>query len=321
MMTVALLPILALVVFGVIAGGAALLAVAFKSLPHRKLFIVVPVGAAVVFILLVGVVFAIKLSFLDVHRQATVATMELRQRDRQRAAIQQAEAAYQRSSQAEVLNYRGDVDETDQVPVEDAVTNESPLPVEFFRYSPTGADNEQPLSELPAWVNEKHQFEPALSQQTLVLSSEPWATVDEANEQLYALLEVQAGDFLSTAYPETGEWHPTREELEHMPLIQDAIRESVPLQVGEHTVRVQHAYWNVELTPEIRDQLFKQWREVAVNQRLVYLGAGLGGLTLLFAVAAGVFRLRRGPRVPLRQTATLATAIFLLVGLTFLLLA
>jgi hypothetical protein len=312
---------MALVVLGVIAGGAVLLAVAFKSLSHRKLLILVPVGAVVVFILLVGAVFAIKLSFLDVHRQATVATMELRQRDQQRAAIQQAEAAYQRSSQAEVLNYRGDADETDQVPVEDAVTNESPSPVEIFRYSPTGAAAEQPLSELPAWVSEKHDFEPASSQQTLVLSSEPWATVDEANEELYALLAVQAGDFLSAAYPETGDWHPTRKTLDGMPLIQDAVRESVPLQVGEHTVRVQHAHWNVELTPETRDQLFKQWREVAVNQRLVYLGAGLGGLTLLFAVAAGIFRLRRGPRVPVWKTATLATALLLWAGLAFVIMA
>lgn len=309
-MRITLIPISGVVGLAIAAVIALVVVAAVANSPKRKLLALLPIGVLVLLVL-GGVVAAVRTSL--VYQRAAV---EQKMQEAVAAEIQTTRAEYRTAYQSQVLDYRGDAGE--KVVPENASTDEAPA-VEIIEYSPAGLDSDQRLSELPEWVGEPHDFDPNSANQTLVLSSEPWSSVEEADEELYGLLSVHAGHFLSAAYPEAEGWYPTRDMLNQMPLIQDAVHERVPLEIGEHTVYVQHAHWQVKLTPEVREQLFEKWRPTVVQQRLVWLGTGTGVLTLLFAVVAGISRIGRRPRGGVRErAAAVAGIIILLAGISAL---
>ncbi len=324
MVRIAILPIVMIAVVSIVVILGLVLAAVVKS-PNRKFLLLIPAGAAALVVLAVGVLFALRPQMTE-----SLAVAEQYHLNRAQAEIREAREEYQVAFQSQVLDYRGD---STQPLVIDPVATGDADGIQIFRYSPTGQTADEPLSQPPAWVDELSSPNPNLANQSFVLSSEPWSSVDEADDELYALLSVHLGEFLSAFEEKAEGWQPSRTSLESMPLIQDAVRETVPLEIGEHTVHVQHAYWKVELTPQIRDALHSQWQPVhnaaiaqqraaLVQERLVYLGSGLGILTLLFAMAAGLFRLRRPPRGSVRQTtAAVLAIIFLLAGLSTLFLA
>lgn len=303
MMTVTLFPIVLIAALSIAAIVALVVAVVASS-PKRRFPALLSVGLTVCGVLLAVILATARTS--DVHEAQTAERLQLDQQAAMRAEREQYQAAYQ----SQVLDYRGD---SEPIVVSPVTTGDSKI--EVFRYSPSGQVQDEPLLQLPAWVNEANPMDPSVSNQSFVLSSEPWSSVEEADEELYAVLAGQLGDYLGASYPAADGWQPSRADLAELPLIQDAVRETVPLEVGEHTVHVQHAYWRVQLTPEIREELFELWRPTVVQERLISIGGGLGVLTLFFAIAAGVFRMRQRPRRSARPTIAVLAAALGMTGL------
>jgi hypothetical protein len=301
-MRIAVFPIVGVAILSIAVIISLVVAVVVSS-RKGKLIMLLPIGAVVL------VALALALPMVQISSVRQRAMTELR--DRAATEMQTAREEYRTAFQSQVLDYRGDAGET--IVPGNASTDDAPS-VEVIQYSPSGLDSEQRLPELPEWVGEPSEFNPNTAYQTLVLSSEPWSSVEEADEELYGLLAVYAGQFLSASYPEAEGWYPTREMMNQMPLIQGAVHERVPLQIGEHTVHVQHAHWHVELTPEIRQRLFELWRPTIVQDRLVKLAGGFGAVTLLLAMAAGILRFRQRSRAGVRERAAAVAGIAIMLA-------
>lgn len=196
-----------------------------------------------------------------------------------------------------VLDYRGD-----DAPIPDSVLITGDATVidaeawddsgtEIAVCTPSGSMNE-PLSTRPAWVEDERSFDPWADSPTFAISSDPWATVEEAETELWGQLAEHAGSYFSVTHPQAAGWTPDPAVLQELDLVRDGVRETIPLEVGEHTVRVHQVHWLVEFPPELRERLFDAWRPVVVEQRLIRVGGALGVLTVLFALLTGLLRWR-----------------------------
>jgi hypothetical protein len=156
-----------------------------------------------------------------------------------------------------------------------------------------------------------------------VLTSDQWATVDEADAQLTTLAAAELSRYLAAEHPQAAGWVPDAGAIVQSGAVTRRVHETSTLPIGEFNPPLYRVYWQLELTPTVRDQLFEAWRPFAVSQRLVWLGAALGAATLLFAALAAILRFggARPPRArPALSKATVAAAL-IAAGAAALLLA
>lgn len=209
------------------------------------------------------------------------------QQQRARLHVQQSiTAGGMRPSQ--VLDYRGKP--VVEQPVQAAPAAESPdnsPATEIVAYVgsiPTG----QRLTELPAWVTEKLDGDDSL---TRTYSSGLWVTTEEADQELLRKVAPEVQQFFWSEYPAAAGWSPTPELIVPSGAVARRCYETVPVQFGEHTQTMHKAHWQVAHRPEVARFLFDNWRPLAVRQRLIWAGVGVGLLTLIFGSLGAYYRL------------------------------
>lgn len=181
----------------------------------------------------------------------------------------------------------------------------------------------EPLIELPDWVDDEPVVDSLTGAARKVLVSDQWATAEEADAQLTALTAAELSRFLAAEHPEAAGWLPDTAAIVQSGAVTRRVQETSTLPIGEFNPALYRAYWQLELTPTVREQLLDAWRPFAVSERLSWLGAGLAALTLLFAVLAAILRfggVRASRGRPVLSKATIA-ALIITAGAAALLLA
>ena len=162
--------------------------------------------------------------------------------------------------------------------------------------------------ELPGWVQDHQDNINEFGHDPILLASEQWATVEECESQLEAIAAVAVAQQLQAQKPQLSGWTPSVDFLHQSGAIQERFVEETSLQVGEEEMPMYRSYWQVAVTPQVGDLAFAQWKDSAVDQRLVWLGAGAGGLTFVFALLAGLLRIDSATNGRYRGRLALGTA-------------
>lgn len=185
----------------------------------------------------------------------------------------------------------------------DRVNNSHAVPgLETVVSSPAGAiaadakTGDQPIAEalpesdskLPEWVVETPLV--VADKQLVVLSSQRFATVEEADAQVMKLAREVVIKDLKAVYAYEPEPPVSDRDIESRAFGRRHVEQSVR-KSGTNTFTVYRVHRQLELSPSLRSALEPQWREKIVNHRLGILAALAGLLTLTAATAAAYFRI------------------------------
>jgi hypothetical protein len=168
---------------------------------------------------------------------------------------------------------------------------------------------------LPDWIGKTVVESKA---RKLVVVASDFAATTEAAEQdaLRSAVGLVAFDFAATV-PDAGaaNWKPpagtVRSQAVRRVHVQRIDRQTVSSGTPFHVFR---AYYQVELSPAVRNQLFPLWKQEIVDKRFSKLGALAGLLTLTFGAAAAYFRLDDWTSGQYRRRLKLAAVMIVTAG-------
>jgi hypothetical protein len=166
-------------------------------------------------------------------------------------------------------------------------------------------------SKLPEWVAEKQLV--VADKQLVVLTSQRFATVQEADDQVLQLARRAVADDLKKVYSYEGEPPLSDSEIESMGFGRRHVEQS-RRNSGTNTFTVYQVHRQLELSPSLRSALEPRWREQIVNKRLGILAALAGVLTLTVATAAAYFRIDTRTRAAYRRRLRLAALCVIAAG-------
>jgi len=229
-------------------------------------------------------------------------------------------AAAAESHPSQVLDFRGKpVTDQPADPSSAAATPSKDSPateiVAYVGSIPTG----QRLTELPAWVAETSRGDDSL---TRTYSSGLWVTTQEADQELLRHVAPELQQYFWSEHPSAAGWSPAPELIVQSGAVARRCYETVQVQFGEHTQSMYKAHWQVARTPEVARFFLDNWRPVAVQQRLIWVGAAIGLLTLIFGALGAYYRLNAATGGQYRGRLRFATgAVCIAGGLAAILLA
>ncbi len=121
------------------------------------------------------------------------------------------------------------------------------------------------------------------------LTSERFATTEEARAQLLIRLQPQVERGLKLREPRVGNWKPTLAQIEQAGIIEREAIATYQLSVGEFTEPVQEVTWAYDLNNDAAMQrLRRDWQRSVTTDRIPLVVAVLIGMALLFAMASGI---------------------------------
>jgi hypothetical protein len=138
-------------------------------------------------------------------------------------------------------------------------------------------------AEPPAWLDDPVSKNEA-GTVTQTLSSERFATLAQAEEQLWNHARRLAAEDLWASVPEAKGWLPSREFLERAEVVLDRCVEQTALSVGTFTEPMYRVHWRLSFPPSFDTALARDWQPEFMQGRALFLAGALGALTLLFGV-------------------------------------
>jgi hypothetical protein len=148
---------------------------------------------------------------------------------------------------------------------------DSPFTV-FQGLSASGKSVESP----PLWV-----IEPiAATTEALpgTLSSERFATVEEAEQQLWEKLQSEVAEVMTHRFPDARGWQPPRDLLQRASVVLERCVERIEKTYGEHVVPMYRVHWKIALTDPTREMLALAWMPTVANERMFTVGSVFGGI-------------------------------------------
>lgn len=159
--------------------------------------------------------------------------------------------------------------------------------------STTATEGGEASPELPVWARgetiDVRELHNGVHQNTVVLVSDQWSSVQESEVQLEAMT---ARALQQQLLMDRGlyQWQPSKDFVHQSGAIQQRFVEQTSLKVGEFDTPMFRSYWQVSATPHVSELAMQEWKAAAVEERLTMLGAGAAILTLLFAGGAAGLR-------------------------------
>ncbi|MCA8995678.1 MAG: hypothetical protein KDA80_01790 [Planctomycetaceae bacterium] len=147
------------------------------------------------------------------------------------------------------------------------------------------------LSTLPPWIRSENTIEKFGDSVDIYLSSQQFATVDEARAQIWPVLRNELLEFSGVDLTDGN--FMSMEDALRLGIIQREADVTYPLELAGHTEEMHQVHWSTSIDGVTRELVLAQWKPAIVNQRLQHLAAGLGGATLLMGAGAFASRRRR----------------------------
>ena len=161
--------------------------------------------------------------------------------------------------------------------------------------------NAQPISiqELPGWrKNPPHEGALGAGRAKYVLTSQQFATVDEAEAELFQSLTADVQEsFAQYNSPAVG-WHPTPEDLRLSGIIAERVVETFSVKVGEFENPVHRVSWLIEFDHDKSTVLLKRWEPIEAQRRSKLILSILAGASGVLGVTAMALRRRRNQPTP-----------------------
>ncbi len=175
-------------------------------------------------------------------------------------------------------------------PVSEPVSGPAPQKIQYI----SGSNAPVEIEELPGWrKNPVNEGSVATGRSKYVLTSKQYASVEEAEDQLYHTLlkDVQTG--FQYYWPETRGWSPTNADLASSGLIAEKIIETYPLKVGEFENTVYRVSWLVEFRPEVNHAIHASWYPIEAERRSKLVLSILAGISGFLGMSTLWLRRRR----------------------------
>ena len=167
-------------------------------------------------------------------------------------------------------------------------------------------------SDPPDWAGK----EPVPSRDSVLvaLSSQRYATIGEAEENVTALAVDYLKKFYRDEYPLRGEWTVPVSVIEQS-AFNSMVGEVFEKDFGNGVVgNMYRAHLRLEVGPALREALHASWHDQVVTHRLTELGGVFGLATLVLATCAGYFRLDNLTAGQHRRRLKLAAASLIAAG-------
>lgn len=150
------------------------------------------------------------------------------------------------------------------------------------------------ILEPPAWILAESTIERQGDNVNLTLSSQRFATAEEARDQLWnATLRPEIQNFLKGDQSASHVNSLTFDGALKLGIVKKEADVVYPLEVGGFTEQVHQVHWQAELNPSIRALIEQSWKPELARRRLLILAAVLGGATLLFGAGSMSARKRQ----------------------------
>ena len=136
------------------------------------------------------------------------------------------------------------------------------------------------IEALPGWVTELADARPGSS--AVSFSSDRFASIDEAEKQLWEKARDFAAGDLRLRIPEAIHWSPSPDLLRSRGLIVERCVERTSIEVGQFVEPMYRVHWKANLSNDLRTAVADAWRPTVQAGRLK-------GVTLGFLGATGAF--------------------------------
>ena len=161
------------------------------------------------------------------------------------------------------------------------------------------------ISELPAWMkNPPHEGTLGAGYCKYVLTSQLYATPEEAETELNRHLALDVQQSLKVGGSPAVGWSPTADDLRNSGLVTEQVIETVPMKVGEFDTSVQKISWLVEFKPASQLALLSRWQSSEAQRRSKLILSALAAISGVMGVSA--FALRRRQTHPLPASSQMA---------------
>jgi len=137
------------------------------------------------------------------------------------------------------------------------------------------------IDSLPAWVTELAEAGPGAN--SVAFSSDRFATVEEADKQLWTKARDFVARDLRERIPEAGHWSPSNDLLKSRGFIVERCVERTEIEVGQFVEPMYRVHWKASLSTDLRNSVVDAWRPTVQQGRLEAVGLGFLGATGLFA--------------------------------------
>ena len=161
--------------------------------------------------------------------------------------------------------------------------------------------NSKPISiqELPGWrKNPPHEGALGAGRAKYVLTSQQFATVDEAEAELFQSLTADVQESFARYHSPAVGWHPTTEDLRLSGIIAERVVETFSVKVGEFENPVHRVSWLIEFDHDKSTVLLKRWEPIEAQRRSKLILSILAGASGVLGVAAMALRRRRTQPTP-----------------------
>lgn len=212
-------------------------------------------------------------------------------------AVQQVREAEHRAQKVNELKQLGQqLHERHDTAMVPSAAPESPPPGPTPSQILYTTGNAQPITiqELPGWrKNPPHEGTIESGSSKYVLTSELFATVEEAEAELYKTVIADVQNGFAFHHPSTIGWRPSREDINVSGLVTERVYESIPLKVGEFDNSVQRASWLVEFRPEATQALHTRWEPIEAQRRSKLILSILAGVSGVMGISTIALRRRK----------------------------
>ena len=161
--------------------------------------------------------------------------------------------------------------------------------------------NAQPISiqELPGWrKNPPHEGTLGAGRAKYVLTSQQFATVEEAEAELFKSLTADVQESFAQYYSPAVGWNPTPDDLRLSGIIAERVIETFQVKVGEFENPVHRVSWLIEFDHAKSTVLLQRWEPIEAQRRSKLILSILAGASGVLGVTAMALRRRRDQPVP-----------------------
>lgn len=160
-----------------------------------------------------------------------------------------------------------------------------------------------PIQELPGWrKNPPHEGSLGAGRAKYVLTSQQFATVEEAEAELFRSLAADVQESFAKYHSPALGWTPTPEDLRLSGIIAERVVETFSVKVGEFENPVHRVSWLVEFDHDKSTVLLKRWEPIEAQRRSRLILSILAGVSGVLGMSALALRRQRNPP-PLAEVA------------------
>lgn len=147
----------------------------------------------------------------------------------------------------------------------------------------------------------------------VALSSQRFATLGEAAQNVTALAATFIKDFYRDEYPIPGDWSVPVAIIEQH-AVDSIVGEEFEKDFGNGPEKMYRAHLRLNMNSSLRNALHASWHDQIVMHRLTVMGSVVGLVTLMLATSAGYFRLDGLTNGQFRGRLKLAAAALIAAG-------